>query len=201
MVYSCLESLIQSQGKGISVKVEEDFYTVRLGNVERNLPLVRVAPGLKVALFNLLGDTEIVKTVAPLLVPLVPDSTDVLLHPEGKAIPLVYELSSLSGLPYVVPRKDKKQWMLDPISTDVKSITTGKPQMYWLDSRERSKVEGKKVAIVDDVVSTGSTLEAMERLIAKVGGTVVARIAIFTEGDERENVAALGHLPLFHIDE
>ena len=87
--------------------------------------------------------------------------------------------------------------MLDPISTDVKSITTGKDEKYWLDRRELPKMEGKKVAIVDDVISTGSTLAAMEDLVAKTGGTVVARVAILTEGDKREDVDALGHLPLF----
>ena len=183
------------------MKIKEDFYTVKLGGIKRDLPLVQVAPGIKVALFNILGDTEIVKAVVPELASLLPEDTELLLHPEGKGIPLVYELSVYTGLPYVVPRKDRKQWMLDPISSDVKSITTGKPEKYWLDSRERLKMEGKKVAIVDDVISTGSTLEAMENLVAKTGGTVVARAAIFTEGDERENVTALGHLPLFPADE
>lgn len=179
------------------MKAEGDFYTIELGGVKRDLPLVRVAPGIKVALFNILGDTEIVKAVAPEIASLLPEETEVLLHPEGKGIPLVYEVSAQTGLPYVVPRKTKKQWMLDPISTNVKSITTGKPEKYWLDARERHKMEGKKVAIVDDVISTGSTLEAMENLVTKTNGTVVARIAIFTEGDERDNVATLGHLPLF----
>ena len=183
------------------MEIKEDSYTVELGGVKRDLPLVKVAPGIRVALFNILGDTEIVKAVVPELAALLPKDIEVLLHPEGKGIPLVYELSAYTGLPYVVPRKDKKQWMLDPISSDVKSITTGKPEKYWLDSRERPKMEGKKVAIVDDVVSTGSTLEAMENLVSRTNGTVVARVAIFTEGDERENVAALGHLPLFPVDE
>ncbi len=183
------------------MKTKEDFYTVELGGIKRDLPLVRVAPGIKVALFNILGDTEIVKAVAPEIAALIPEDAEVLLHPEGKGIPLVYEVSAHTGLPYVVPRKTKKQWMLDPISSEVKSITTGKPEKYWLDSRDRPKMEGKKVAIVDDVISTGSTLEAMEALVAETGGTVVARIAIFTEGDKRENVATLGHLPLFHVEE
>lgn len=183
------------------MKIKEDFYTVELAGVKRDLPLVRVAPGIKVALFNILGDTEIVKAVAPKLASMLPEDTEVLLHPEGKAIPLVYELSAQTGIPYVVPRKTKKQWMLEPISTDVRSITTGKAEKYWLDSRERYKMEGKKVAIVDDVISTGSTLMAMENLVASTGGTIVARIAIFTEGDEREDVATLGHLPLFPADE
>lgn len=183
------------------MKTKDGFYTVELGGIKRDLPLVRVAPGIKVALFNILGDTEIVKAVVPDLAALLPEDTEVLLHPEGKGIPIVYELSVYTGLPYVVPRKDRKQWMLNPISTDVKSITTGKPEKFWLDSRETPKMAGKKVAIVDDVISTGSTLEAMENLVAKTGGTIVARVAVFTEGDERENVAALGHLPLFPADD
>jgi len=176
---------------------KEDFYIVEIAGVKRELPIVKVAPGLKVALFNLLGDTEIVKAAAPKIAELLPKETEVLLHPEGKGIPLVYEVSAITGLPYVVPRKDKKQWMLDPISTDVKSITTGKPQKYWLDKREQHKVQGKKIAIVDDVISTGSTLEAMENLADMVNGTIVARVAIFVEGDKRDNVRSLGYLPLF----
>jgi len=180
--------------------MKEDFYTIELCGIKRDLPLVQVAPKIKVALFNILGDTEIVKVVAPKLASMLPAETEVLLHPEGKGIPLVYEISALTGLPYVVPRKDKKQWMLDPISSDVKSITTGKPQKYWLDRRELHKIEGKKVAIVDDVISTGSTLEAMENLVAETNGTIVAKIAIFVEGDERKDVYSLGHLPLFIND-
>ncbi|MFC1718341.1 phosphoribosyltransferase family protein [Candidatus Poribacteria bacterium] len=183
------------------MEIKEDFYTIVLSGVKRHLPLARVAPGLRVALFNILGDTEIVKAVTPDLAAMIPDDAEVLLHPEGKGIPLVCELASYTGLPYVVPRKTQKQWMLDPISTDVKSITTGKDEKYWLDRRELHRIEGKKVAIVDDVISTGSTLTAMENLVAQTGGTVVARVAILTEGDEREDVGTLGHLPLFPDEE
>ena len=183
------------------MEIKEDSYTIELCGVKRDLPLARVAPGLRVALFNILGDTEIVKAVTPDIAAMLPDDTEVLLHPEGKGIPLVCAVAAHTGLPYVVPRKTQKQWMLDPISTDVKSITTGKDEKYWLDKRELPKIEGKKVAIVDDVVSTGSTLTAMENLVAMTGGTVVARVAILTEGDERENVSTLGHLPLFPDDE
>jgi adenine phosphoribosyltransferase len=176
---------------------EEEVYTIELGGVSRHLPLVRVAPGIRVALLNIMCDPEIVNAVVPLIARLLPDDTEVLLHPEGKAIPLVYQLSGYTGLPYVVPRKERKQWMLAPISSDVQSITTGRPQTYWLDQRDVPRLAGKRIAIVDDVISTGSTLQAMESLAGKVGGTVVARLAIFTEGEERADVQALGHLPLF----
>ncbi|MBD3181948.1 adenine phosphoribosyltransferase [Candidatus Poribacteria bacterium] len=182
------------------MSIKEDVYTVELCGVKRDLPLVKVAPGLRVALFNLLGDTEIVKAVGPAIAEMIPKETEVLLHPEGKGIPLVYEVSAITGIPYIVPRKTRKQWMLDPIYTDVKSITTGKPERYWLDKRELYKIEGKKVTIVDDVISTGSTLVAMEEMVSKTGGEVIARVAIFTEGDERNNVSAIAHLPLFKED-
>lgn len=180
---------------------KEDFHTIELCGVKRDLPLVRVAPKIKVALLNILCDTELVKAVAPELSKMLPKETEVLLHPEGKAIPIVYEISAITGLPYVIPRKDKKQWMLDPISADVKSITTGKLQQYWLDRRELPKIEGKKIAVVDDVISTGSTLIAMENLASKVNGNIIAKIAIFIEGDERKDAMALGYLPLFPVDE
>ena len=183
------------------MEIKEDFYTIEICGIKRDLPLARVAPGLRVALLNILGDTEFVKAVTPDICAMIPDDAEVLLHPEGKGIPLVCEAASYTGLPYVVPRKAKKQWMLEPISTDVKSITTGKSEKYWLDRRELHKIKGKKVAIVDDVISTGSTLTAMEDLVAKTGGTVVARVAIFTEGDERDDVGTLGHLPLFFDEE
>lgn len=174
----------------------EDFYPIELCGVKRQFPLVEVAPGVKVALFNLLGDTEIVKATAPELASRLPKDVEVILHPEGKGIPLAYEISVQTCIPYVVTRKDKKPYMLDPISVDVKSITTGKPQQLWLDSRDVPKIKGKKVTIVDDVISTGSTLTALEQLVAKAGGILVAKAAIFTEGDKREDVIALGHLPI-----
>lgn len=179
------------------MEAKGDFYTIELCGVKRDLPLVRVAPKLRVALLNILCDPELVKAVAPALAKMIPKETDVILHPEGKAIPLAYEVSAISGLPFVVPRKDKKQWMLDPISADVKSITTGKPQQYWLDKRDLPKIEGKKIAVVDDVISTGNTLIAMQDLANKVNGSIIAKIAIFTEGDERDDTMTLGHLPLF----
>ena len=179
------------------MEIKGDFYTVELCGVKRDLPLVRVAPKLRVALLNILCDPELVKAIAPSIAEMIPKETEVILHPEGKAIPLAYEVSAISGLPFVVPRKDKKQWMLDPISADVKSITTGKPQQYWLDKRELPKIEGKKIAVVDDVISTGNTLIAMQDLASKINGKIIAKIAIFTEGDERDDVMTLGHLPLF----
>lgn len=110
---------------------------------------------------------------------------------------LAHALSRITGKPYVVARKTEKPYMINPVSRQVLSITTGKPQLLVLDGADIPRVRGKKVAIVDDVVSTGSTLAGLRELIESVGGEVVAVLAVFTEGTPRQDVVALGHLPLF----
>lgn len=122
---------------------------------------------------------------------------EVLVTPEVKAVPLAHALSRITGKPYVVARKTEKPYMINPVSRQVLSITTGKPQLLVLDGADIPRVRGKKVAIVDDVVSTGSTLAGLRELIESVGGEVVAVLAVFTEGTPRQDVVALGHLPLF----
>ena len=125
-------------------------------------------------------------------------SADVLLTAEAKGIPLIYEMSALMGLPYVVLRKTFKSYMGDVLSADTISITTGQPQTLFLDEKDRALLDGKRVILVDDVISTGSTLKAMERLVELAGGEVVATSAVFTEGDpDWSHVVALGNLPIF----
>jgi adenine phosphoribosyltransferase len=114
-----------------------------------------------------------------------------------KAVPLAHALSVRTGLPYVVARKTVKPYMLSPVTREVLSITTGKPQLLVLDGPDVERLEGKRVAIVDDVVSTGGTLDGLKDLLRSVGADVVTTLVVFTEGDPREDVVALGHLPLF----
>ena len=119
---------------------------------------------------------------------------------EVKSIPLAYQLSVDTGLPYVVARKHRKPYMGDALGEEVISITTGDPQMLWLDEKDVSSLRGKRVVIVDDVVSTGSTLEGMRRLVTRAGGTVAAEAAVFTEGNDPaqwNSIIALGNLPVF----
>ncbi len=178
---------------------KRDTYTVEIAGLTRHLPLFRVAPGVRIAVFNMLGDTYVVKASAAALSEKLKDvSADVLLTAEAKGIPLIYEMSALMGLPYVVLRKTFKSYMGDVLSADTISITTGQPQTLFLDEKDRALLDGKRVILVDDVISTGSTLKAMERLVELAGGEVVATSAVFTEGDpDWSHVVALGNLPIF----
>lgn len=165
--------------------------------MRRELPIVQVGPNVAVALLNLLGDTELTEAAAEALARKLPPGVEVLVTPEVKAVPLAHALSRITGIPYVVARKTEKPYMINPVSRQVLSITTGKPQLLVLDGADVPLIRGRKVAIVDDVVSTGSTLKGLRELIEDVGGEVVAVLAVFTEGTPRQDVVALGHLPLF----
>ncbi|WP_309571683.1 phosphoribosyltransferase family protein [Deinococcus sp.] len=172
-------------------------HTVHVGRVTRDLPIVPVAPGVSVALFNMLGDTDVTEEAGRELAKLLPPEIDVLVTPEVKALSLAHVISRESGKPYVVIRKTQKPYMVNPIAREVVSITTGKPQLLVLDGFDVPKIRGHKVAIVDDVVSSGGTLHSLRQIIEEVGGEVAAVLAVFTEGDERPEVTALGHLPLY----
>jgi len=174
-------------------------HTVQIGELTRDLPLFEVAPGVKIAIFNMLGDTEIVEAAATALHRRLPATADVLVVPEVKAVPLAHALSVRCGLPYVVARKIRKPYMVDCIEAEVVSITTGKPQTLYIDGKDRSLIEGKKAVIVDDVISTGSTLRGLNLLLDHANAQLVGEMAVFTEGDAEEwqHVIALGHLPVF----
>ncbi|GGM02241.1 phosphoribosyltransferase family protein [Deinococcus aerophilus] len=172
-------------------------HTVQVGDVSRDLPIVEVAPGVSVALFNMLGDTEVTEAAGKALARLLPADIDVLVTPEVKALSLAHVISRECGKPYIVIRKTQKPYMVDPVAREVVSITTGIPQLLVLDGFDVPKVRGRKVAIVDDVVSSGGTLHSLRQIIEGVDGEVAAILAVFTEGQERPEVTALGHLPLF----
>ena len=180
-----------------------EIYKVNIAGVERDLPLFEVAPGVRIAIVNILGDNELVKTAArELAMKLANHNPEVLVTAEAKSIPLIYALSTLMDLPYVVLRKKYKPYMGDAVSAETLSITTGQPQTLFLDEKDRKLVNNRKVALVDDVISTGSTLQAMRLIMDKVNADVVAEGAIFTEGDRAQwrGVEALGHLPVFTDD-
>lgn len=173
-------------------------FQVQIGEVTRDLPLFQVAPAVKIAIFNMLGDTEIVETAARLLAQKMPPDADVLLVPEVKAVPLGHALSVASGLPLVIVRKICKPYMVNCLETEVVSITTGEPQTLYIDGKDRSLIWKKRVLLVDDVISTGSTLKGLRSLAAAAGAQVVAEMAVFTEGstDTWPHVIALGNLPI-----
>ena len=175
-------------------------HPLQIGPEHRDLPVVSVG-AVSVALLNLLGDAPLTEAAAEALSEKMPDGVDVLVTPEVKAVPLAHAMSVRTGIPYVVARKSEKPYMVDAVSTTVHSITTGKPQMLVIDGANISRIRGKRVAIIDDVVSTGGTLRSLSELLAEIGGEVVATLAVLTEGDEREDVISLGHLPLYPQDE
>ena len=180
-----------------------DFHTVSVAGIERQLPLFEVAPGVRIAVLNILGDTEFVEACAGALADkLDPDGYDVLVTAEAKSIPLIYSLALKTGKPWVILRKSHKLYMGKSLSAETVSITTRAPQTLFLDEKDHRLIEGKRTALVDDVISTGSTQMGMRQVVEKAGAEVSVEMAIFTEGDldKWRHIIALGHLPVF-LDE
>jgi adenine phosphoribosyltransferase len=175
-------------------------YSVEIAGLKRDLRLFQIAPGLRIAILNILGDTELVQACARALAEkLKAMEYDILVTAEAKSIPLAYALSVETQKPYVVLRKSYKPYMGDAIQAETLSITTGQKQILILDEKDKELMRGKKVVILDDVISTGSTLQGMRMIIDKASAKVVAEAAIFTEGEKSQwlHIIALGHLPLF----
>jgi adenine phosphoribosyltransferase len=175
-------------------------HRVEIEGVTRDLPLFEVAPGVRIAVLNLLGDTEIVEASARGLARRLEGvEHDVLVTAETKSVPLVYELARVLGRPWVVLRKHYKSYMGDTISATTESITTGHEQTLHLDEKDVTLIAGRRAVLVDDVLSTGSTLEGMRSVVEEAGGSVVGEAVVCTEGDmqDAKGVVSLGHLPLF----
>lgn len=175
-------------------------HPIDIAGVHRELPLFEVQPGLRIAVLNILGDTELVQASASALADeLEAFNYDVLVTAEAKSIPLAHALSMVSNKPYVVLRKHYRSYMGKTIEAETVSITTGKKQQLYLDEKDKALVEGKKVVLLDDVISTGSTLEGMQQIIEQTDSEIVAFAAVLTEGDQEkwDEVVALGHIPLF----
>jgi adenine phosphoribosyltransferase len=177
-----------------------DTYPIEVAGVRRDLRLFAIQPGVRIAILNILGDTELVQAVSKALAEkLHTVPFDVLVTPEAKSIPLAHGLSVEMKMPYVVLRKSYKPYMGDALQSETLSITTGAAQTLYLDEKDRDLIRGKRVVLLDDVISTGSTLQGMRLIMEKAGATVAAEAAIFTEGDRAAwlDIIALGHLPVF----
>ena len=175
-------------------------YNIEVAGVKRSLPIVPISDDMSIASFVIFGDTDIVEPCARQLAKMLPTNTDYLITAEAKSIPLIYEMAKLMGMPrYLIARKSVKNYMKNPIITKVNSITTNKEQMLCLDEDDIRLIHGSTIAIVDDVISTGNSLAAVEHLVTQSGGTVVARAAILAEGDaaNRKDIIYLGTIPLF----
>lgn len=178
--------------------MSKKYYEMEIAGLKRQLPLCAVNDKLDIAAFILFSDVEITIAAARELLKLVPEF-DILLCPEAKGIPLAYEMSRQSGKKYFILRKAVKVYMPDPVAVQLKSITTLSVQNLYLDRMELNVMKGKKVLIVDDVISTGETLGAIEKMLGESAVNVVGKAAVLAEGDaaERKDIIALGKLPLF----
>ncbi len=175
-------------------------YGIDIAGVHRELQLFEVKPGLKIAILNILGDTELVEACAAALAEKLSNLRyDVLVTAEAKSIPIAHALSVATEKPYVILRKSYKPYMGDAIQSETLSITTGEPQTLYLDEKDWKMINKKDVVILDDVISTGSTLQGMRMILEKAGAKVKAEAAILTEGERAKwaNIISLGHLPVF----
>lgn len=177
-------------------------YEITVAGVTRRLPLCRVSDELYIAAFVIFGDVELTAAAARGLLQIAPEH-NIMITAESKGIPLVYEMARQHGEnTYLVARKAPKLYMKNVVSTEVTSITTAKKQMLYIDSDDVEKMRGQRVLIIDDVISTGESLRAVEKLVKQSGGQVVGRMAILAEGDAkyRDDIQYLEYLPLFNPD-
>ena len=179
----------------------QEFYDITVAGVKRSLPVVPINENMSIAGFVIFGDTDVVEPCARSLAEKLPPETEVLVTAEAKSIPLIYEMAKVMKMPrYVIARKSVKGYMRNPIITTVNSITNmGKEQILVVDEHDAEFIKGKKVAIIDDVISTGSSIEAIEKLVKESGGEVIARAAVLAEGDaaDRTDIIYLEKIPLF----
>ena len=179
-------------------------YPITVAGLQRDLPICKVTDDLYIGAFICFGDAELTVACAREMLKLVDqDSYDYLFTAEAKSIPLIHEMARQSGAKkYFIARKGPKVYMPNPISVADQSITTLAQQMLYLGSDDAELIKGKKIVIMDDVISTGGSLKAMEALVHKAGGEVVAKIAVLAEGGaaDRKDIMFLEKLPVFNVD-
>ena len=176
-------------------------YTIDIAGMKRDLPICPLNDELSIGAFVMFGDVELTIHCASELLKKLP-ACDYLIAPEAKAIPLIYEMSRQSGLPYLLARKKAKAYMSGVFRVDVQSITTAGTQTLVIDTADAERMKGKRIVILDDVISTGESLRAMETLVNEAGGIIVGKMAVLAEGDaaKRTDITVLAPLPLFKAD-
>ena len=178
----------------------KEFYEIEIEGLKRNLPLCPLNDKLKIGAFVIFGDVELTEACARELLKRAPEH-DIMITAESKGIPLVYEMARQSGENrYLLARKAPKLYMQNVFTVKVNSITTAKEQVLCLDGADAEFMKGRRVLIVDDVISTGESLKALEQLVTKAGGNIVGRMAILAEGEaqNREDLIYLEKLPVFN---
>ncbi len=182
--------------------MKDMYYTMNIAGLERRLPLCPISDALMIGAFVIFGDPELTTACAKELLRRCPDY-DVLITAESKGIPLICEMARLAGNQrYILARKAPKLYMKNVFTAEVNSITTDHKQMLCLDGKDAEYMRGKRVVIVDDVISTGESLRALETLVKQAGGEIVGRMAILAEGEAvaRDDIIYLEKLPLFDIE-
>ena len=178
------------------------YYRMTIAGVERDLPICRVTDDLYIGAFVIFGDVELTERCAAALLEKAPEY-DYLITAEAKGIPLIHEMARQSGQnKYMLARKGAKLYMRDILDVAVHSITTAKEQHLYLDGNDAALMKGKRILIIDDVISTGESLTALEKLVEAAGGIICGRMAILAEGEaqDREDILYLEKLPVFHPD-
>ena len=179
-----------------------NYYPIKIAGVDRRLPICLVTDELYIGAFVIFGDVELTTAAASALLEKAPEY-DYLITAEAKGIPLVHEMARLAGdKKYMLARKAPKLYMTGVFEVEVNSITTAKKQTLYLDTADAEMMKGKRILIVDDVISTGESLRALEILVERAGGETCGRMAILAEGDaiDRDDIIYLEPLPLFNPD-
>ncbi|MGL5973200.1 MAG: phosphoribosyltransferase family protein [Oscillospiraceae bacterium] len=178
--------------------MDEKTYKIKIAGLERNLPICKAGENLWIASFVMFSDVELTVACARELL-LKTQDFDVIVTAEAKGIPLAYEMSKQCGKKYIPARKMSKLYMEEPIKVEVKSISTDKLQTLYLDKKDCDYIKGKKVLLVDDVISGGDSIYALEVLTNKAGGKVVGKATVLAEGEasKRDDIIFLEELPLF----
>lgn len=176
----------------------DKYYRINIAGLERDLPICPINEHLYIAGFVMFSDVEMTVRCAEELLKRAPEH-DIIITAESKGIPLAYEMAKQEGKNYILARKGLKAYMTNPIKVEVKSITTAKVQTLYLDECDVEKMKGKRILIVDDVISTGESLHAIEELVNEAGGNIVGKMAVLAEGDaaDRHDIIFLQKLPLF----
>ena len=180
----------------------EKFYEMKVAGLTRQLPIFKLNDELSIAAFVIFGDVELTVACAKHMIEIMPEH-DIMITAEAKSIPLIHEIARQKGdNTYIVARKGLKVYMKDPVSVEVNSITTTNKQTLYIDKSDMDKMNGKRVLIIDDVISTGESLRAIEKLVKIAGGVIAGKMAVLAEGDAkyRDDIQYLEYLPLLDAE-